>query len=51
MANAVINVKAAMNAPRIYKLSKNCLTDNDKYAMVFFNKYIPSTQQIFTVSI
>jgi hypothetical protein len=44
MANVGINffyfiqyfslVKAAMNAPRICKLGKNCLTDNDQCAMV-----------------
>ncbi len=51
MANAVKNVKAAMNAPRICKLSKNCLTGIDKCAMVFFNKYFPSTQLFFTAPI
>jgi hypothetical protein len=66
MANGRINffivihrfslVRAAMNAPRIFKLGKNCLTGFDQCAKNasiswFANKYIPSAQQIFTAPI
>jgi hypothetical protein len=32
-------VKAAVNAPRVFKLRQNCLTGIDQCAMVLSNKY------------
>jgi hypothetical protein len=56
---SLVKAVMKMNAPRVCKLRKNCLTVIDQVAMVlktpqfisFFNKYIPSAQQIFTAPI